>query len=203
MHSHSFIHLLFVFTDSFLCSFSSQTLSLSTVAYVPFTCHVNPLHSISCSACLFSLPVQLINFSYIFYPQQNYGDESDARGLVNPNVYANVGVYEQDFFQARPQEQVGSQEERLSMLMILQTLILIISFLTPPCATHLVPQSIQVASLMEDCTLGDTRSLHHRFDSSTCRVARAMQARASKEMGQTSLTHIAHAAHCSLRGDMS
>ena len=41
---------------------------------------------------------------------KNYGDESDARGLVNPNVYANIGVYEQDFFQARSQEQVSSHQ---------------------------------------------------------------------------------------------
>lgn len=27
---------------------------------------------------------------------QNYGDESDARGLVNPSIFSNVGIYEQD-----------------------------------------------------------------------------------------------------------
>ena len=37
---------------------------------------------------------------------KNYGDESDAFGLMNPSMYSNRGVYEKDFFQARPQNQV-------------------------------------------------------------------------------------------------
>jgi hypothetical protein len=47
----------------------------------------------------------------------NYGDESDARGLVNPNIYSNVGVYEQDFFQARSQEQVKGIMEKIGVKM--------------------------------------------------------------------------------------
>ncbi|XP_031556686.1 EF-hand domain-containing family member B-like [Actinia tenebrosa] len=31
----------------------------------------------------------------------NYGDESDAYGLINPSLYSNHGVYEKDFFQPR------------------------------------------------------------------------------------------------------
>ncbi|XP_038047870.1 EF-hand domain-containing family member B-like [Patiria miniata] len=37
---------------------------------------------------------------------KNYGDESDAFGLINPSMYSNRGVYEKDFFQARPQTQI-------------------------------------------------------------------------------------------------
>ncbi|XP_071791853.1 EF-hand domain-containing family member B-like [Asterias amurensis] len=37
---------------------------------------------------------------------KNYGDESDAFGLMNPSMYSNRGVYEKDFFQARPQNQI-------------------------------------------------------------------------------------------------
>eukprot|EP00118_Oscarella_pearsei_P004229 m.17710 g.17710 ORF g.17710 m.17710 type:complete len:550 (+) comp27541_c0_seq1:45-1694(+) len=33
--------------------------------------------------------------------RKNYGDESDAFGLVNPSVYSNYGVYERDFFEQR------------------------------------------------------------------------------------------------------
>ena len=36
----------------------------------------------------------------------NYGDESDAYGLVNPSVYSAKGVYERDFFEARPRDEV-------------------------------------------------------------------------------------------------
>jgi len=32
---------------------------------------------------------------------KNYGDESDAYGLINPSIYSNHGVYEKDFFQPR------------------------------------------------------------------------------------------------------
>ena len=32
---------------------------------------------------------------------QNYGDESDAYGLINPSLYSNYGVYEEDFFEER------------------------------------------------------------------------------------------------------
>lgn len=36
----------------------------------------------------------------------NYGDESDAYGLINPSVYSQRGVYETDFFEPRPQDEV-------------------------------------------------------------------------------------------------
>ncbi|KAJ8019884.1 EF-hand domain-containing family member B [Holothuria leucospilota] len=37
---------------------------------------------------------------------KNYGDESNAYGLVNPSIYSNRGVHEKDFFQPRTQEQI-------------------------------------------------------------------------------------------------
>ncbi|XP_071502668.1 EF-hand domain-containing family member B-like [Diadema antillarum] len=37
---------------------------------------------------------------------KNYGDESDAYGLINPSIYSNRGVYEKDFFQPRHPEQI-------------------------------------------------------------------------------------------------
>ncbi|EDO30325.1 predicted protein [Nematostella vectensis] len=33
--------------------------------------------------------------------RMNYGDESDAYGLINPSIYSTHGVYEKDFFQPR------------------------------------------------------------------------------------------------------
>lgn len=36
----------------------------------------------------------------------NYGDESDAHGLINPSIYSNRGVHEKDFFQPRAPEQI-------------------------------------------------------------------------------------------------
>jgi len=33
----------------------------------------------------------------------NYGDQSDAYGLMNPSVYSNLGVFEEDFFKSRSQ----------------------------------------------------------------------------------------------------
>ncbi|XP_015769583.1 PREDICTED: EF-hand domain-containing family member B-like [Acropora digitifera] len=36
----------------------------------------------------------------------NYGDESDAYGLINPSIYSNHGVHEKDFFQPRDQYEV-------------------------------------------------------------------------------------------------
>jgi hypothetical protein len=38
--------------------------------------------------------------------QQNYGDESDAYGLINPSVYSKHGVHEKDFFQHRSPNEV-------------------------------------------------------------------------------------------------
>ncbi|KAJ7351911.1 hypothetical protein OS493_034516 [Desmophyllum pertusum] len=37
---------------------------------------------------------------------KNYGDESDAYGLINPSLYSNCGVYEKDFFQPRDQYEI-------------------------------------------------------------------------------------------------
>lgn len=37
---------------------------------------------------------------------KNYGDESDAYGLINPSLFSNRGVYERDFFQPREPEQI-------------------------------------------------------------------------------------------------
>ena len=37
---------------------------------------------------------------------KNYGDESDAYGLVNPSIYSTYGVSEKDFLKARPKEEV-------------------------------------------------------------------------------------------------
>eukprot|EP00051_Salpingoeca_urceolata_P006530 m.86289 g.86289 ORF g.86289 m.86289 type:complete len:460 (+) comp14869_c0_seq2:211-1590(+) len=39
---------------------------------------------------------------------KNYGDEADARGLVNPNLYAEHGVYASDFLVPRPKAQIRS-----------------------------------------------------------------------------------------------
>nr|CAB3241289.1 EF-hand domain-containing family member B-like [Phallusia mammillata] len=36
----------------------------------------------------------------------NYGDESEALALVNPSIYSQKGVYETDFFAARPQDEI-------------------------------------------------------------------------------------------------
>lgn len=36
----------------------------------------------------------------------NYGDESDAFGLINPSVYSNIGVFEEDFFTSRDQNAI-------------------------------------------------------------------------------------------------
>ena len=48
---------------------------------------------------------------------QNYGDESDAYGLMYPSLYSNKGVYEQDFFMPRSQEEVKFRSIRLSPLL--------------------------------------------------------------------------------------
>jgi len=36
----------------------------------------------------------------------NYGDESDSYGLINPSIYSNFGVYEEDFFKSRDQADI-------------------------------------------------------------------------------------------------
>ncbi|XP_006821422.1 EF-hand domain-containing family member B-like [Saccoglossus kowalevskii] len=46
----------------------------------------------------------------------NYGDESDAYGLVNPSIYSNRGVYERDFFKARPKDEVRTNAQILVLV---------------------------------------------------------------------------------------
>ena len=58
----------------------------------------------------------LINLSMT---QQNYGDESDAYGLINPSIYSKYGVYEKDFFQHRTPNEVGSLHNRLFNIALL------------------------------------------------------------------------------------
>ncbi|XP_065052077.1 EF-hand domain-containing family member B-like [Rhopilema esculentum] len=36
----------------------------------------------------------------------NYGDESNAYGLINPSIYSNHGVFERDFFQNRDENEI-------------------------------------------------------------------------------------------------
>lgn len=38
--------------------------------------------------------------------RKNYGDESDAYGLVNPSLFSQKGVYEKDFLLPRSKEEV-------------------------------------------------------------------------------------------------
>ena len=38
--------------------------------------------------------------------RKNYGDESDAYGLVNPSLFSTHGVYEKDFLLPRSREEV-------------------------------------------------------------------------------------------------
>ena len=40
--------------------------------------------------------------------RKNYGDESDAYGLLNPSIYSLRGVYEKDFLIPRQREEVIS-----------------------------------------------------------------------------------------------
>ncbi|XP_070570083.1 EF-hand domain-containing family member B-like [Ptychodera flava] len=47
----------------------------------------------------------------------NYGDESDAYGLVNPSMYSNRGVYEKDFFQPRRKDEIRTIFTRLGVQM--------------------------------------------------------------------------------------
>ena len=39
--------------------------------------------------------------------RKNYGDESDAYGLVNPSVFSQRGVHEKDFLLPRSKEEVS------------------------------------------------------------------------------------------------
>ena len=54
--------------------------------------------------------------------QQNYGDESDAYGLINPSIYSKYGVYEKDFFRHRTPNEVGSLHNRLFNIALLASL---------------------------------------------------------------------------------
>ena len=48
---------------------------------------------------------------------QNYGDESDAYGLMYPSIYSNRGVYEEDFFKPRPSNQIKEIFESIGVTM--------------------------------------------------------------------------------------
>lgn len=39
---------------------------------------------------------------------QNYGDEADSGGLINPSTYSNHGVHPEDFFRPHPPEKIRS-----------------------------------------------------------------------------------------------
>lgn len=49
----------------------------------------------------------IYSLSIVIFCWQNYGDESDAYGLINPSIYSNRGVYEKDFFKPRDQYEVN------------------------------------------------------------------------------------------------
>ena len=55
-----------------------------------------------------------VELSHISYPQ-NYGDESDAYGVIHPSVYANRGVYEKDFFQPRSESEIQAVFEKIGV----------------------------------------------------------------------------------------
>ena len=46
---------------------------------------------------------------------QNYGDESDACGVIHPSIYSNRGVYEKDFFQSRSEEEIRDVFESIGV----------------------------------------------------------------------------------------
>ena len=57
-----------------------------------------------------------VEFSYCaICCSQNYGDESDAYGVVHPSVYANKGVYEKDFFQPRSESEIKAVFENIGV----------------------------------------------------------------------------------------
>jgi len=60
---------------------------------------------------IYLYPIELFihSFSIVTICLQNYGDESDAYGLINPSIYSNHGVYEKDFFQPRDQYEVRTK----------------------------------------------------------------------------------------------
>lgn len=49
--------------------------------------------------------------------RRNYGDESSAYGLINPNLYSNFGLTERDFFMPRSQEEIREIFEAIGVTM--------------------------------------------------------------------------------------
>ena len=47
----------------------------------------------------------------------NYGDESDAFGLIHPSVFSTHGVYDRDFFQPRSRDEIRSIFEAIGVKM--------------------------------------------------------------------------------------
>jgi hypothetical protein len=48
---------------------------------------------------------------------KNYGDESDAYGLMYPSVYSSRGVFERDFFRSRGPQEVREVFQRVGVEM--------------------------------------------------------------------------------------
>ncbi len=46
---------------------------------------------------------------------QNYGDESDAYGVIYPSIYSNKAVYENDFFQPRDKDIIRSVFDKIGV----------------------------------------------------------------------------------------
>ena len=53
-----------------------------------------------------------MNYCAVF---QNYGDESDAYGVVHPSIYSNRGIYEKDFFQSRSESEIMTVFENIGV----------------------------------------------------------------------------------------
>lgn len=45
----------------------------------------------------------------------NYGEQSDAYGLLNPSIYSSHGLTEKDFFQSRPKEHIKRIFDKMGM----------------------------------------------------------------------------------------
>ncbi|XP_013406172.1 EF-hand domain-containing family member B-like [Lingula anatina] len=52
---------------------------------------------------------------------KNYGDESDAYGLLNPSIYSVQGVHEKDFLLPRPKEEIKEIFTNIGVKMTLDT----------------------------------------------------------------------------------
>ena len=86
--------------------------------------HTNNSFGVYCSSCSIVFILILIDYRRYGVPtirtdlpaprirrvddRKNYGDESDAYGLVNPSVFSLKGVYEKDFLLPRSKEEVCS-----------------------------------------------------------------------------------------------